>query len=117
MTGVQTCALPISGYSVFTSGSSYSYELEYKVEVRNGNQLLSGSEEWIPMKDHGKVIAVTNPSGEAFASSATFNVQVVVRVAKGCKQLDKDGKVIKTYSDAAVIGTFYYPSPVALPAE
>ena len=104
-------------YSVFTSGSSYSYKLEYKVEVRNGNQLLSGSEEWIPMADNGKVIAVTNPSGEAFKDSATFNVQVVVRVAKGCEQLDKYGKVIKTYSDSAVIGTFYYPSSVALPAK
>lgn len=118
--------LPVSvlktdaSYSVFTSGSAtkYNAKFEYKVEVRDGNQLLTDSNKWYEMTENGGrvIVTVDSPSASGFASNAKFNVQVTVRVKAGCEQLDKDGKVIKTYSDPAVIGTFYYASPVALPA-
>lgn len=115
-----------SDYSVFTSGSAanYDYTLQYKVEVRNGNQLVNGTDSWIdiatnsaPATETIHVLAV-NPSNEPFAADAKFNIQVSVRIAPECKEYKAgtahtSNNLIKTYRDAAVIGTYYMSGTVS----
>lgn len=111
---------------VIVSNSAVKYNVEYKIEVRNGNQLLTNvqnANNWIQadVLENGSIkvpVIVENPSKTSLEDS-NLNVQVSVRVVnyKVYKDSTHTGDPIRTYRDAAVIGTFYNPSTVSVGAD
>ncbi len=101
---------------VVVSDSAVTYDVEYKIEVRNGNQLLTSvlnANKWIKANKDGATITVKveNPSKTSLVG-ANLNVQVSARVVN--YKVCKDNKVTKEYKDPAVIGTFYVANPVTI---